>query len=295
MPTAVLDGIATRYEVVGSGPPLLMFSPGGFNATIENWSSFGIYERLGLLERLSERYTCIAFDKRESGRSGGRVERLTWQAYAAQGAALLDHLEIGRAHVIGGCIGCSVAVTLAVAAPERVASLVLYSPAGGPRYRMTQHARFAEHVAFVEEQGTAGVAALAAETAKTFAQDPRLGPWVSVLRSDAAFAEEYAALETEPYVALVRETAAGLFDRDTVPGPEPERLLALEVPALVVPGQDASHATSAARYLEECLNGAEYWDVPVSDQTADTAPARLLTFLEAQPLTSDSPRSSAAI
>ena len=74
MPTAVVDGIATHYEVTGSGPPLLMFSPGGFNATIENWRSFGIYARLGLLDPLAERFTCIMFDKRESGQSGGRVE-----------------------------------------------------------------------------------------------------------------------------------------------------------------------------------------------------------------------------
>jgi hypothetical protein len=72
-----------------------------------------------------------------------------------------------------------------------------------------------------------------------------------------------------------------LFDRDTVPGAEPEDLLTLDVPALVVPGQDASHATSAARYLEECLPRAEYWDVPVTGQTEETAPARVLAFLDA--------------
>jgi len=37
-----------------------------------------------------------------------------------------------------------------------------------------------------------------------------------------------------------------------------EDLLRLDVPVLIVPGQDASHATSAARYLEECLPRAEY-------------------------------------
>jgi len=46
MPTAVCDGIETRYELLGDGPPLLLFSPGGFNATNGNWTSFGIYARL---------------------------------------------------------------------------------------------------------------------------------------------------------------------------------------------------------------------------------------------------------
>jgi hypothetical protein len=72
-----------------------------------------------------------------------------------------------------------------------------------------------------------------------------------------------------------------LFDRDTVPGAEPEDLMRLDIPALVVPGQDASHATSAARYLEECLPRVEYWNVPVSEQTEDTASARVMEFLKA--------------
>jgi hypothetical protein len=35
MSTVVIDGIATRYQIVGSGPPLLMYAPGGFNAVVE--------------------------------------------------------------------------------------------------------------------------------------------------------------------------------------------------------------------------------------------------------------------
>jgi len=291
MATAVCDGITTRYEVTGSGPPLLLFSPGGFNATIENWRSFGIYQRLNLLDHLSARYTCIAFDKRESGRSGGRVERITWADYAAQGAGLLDHLGIDEAHVIGGCIGCSIAAAFAVAHAERVASMVLYSPAGGPRYRMTQLARFAEHHAFVEDHGLGEVVTLATSDDKSFAQDPRVGPWASVIRIDGAFAREYAQWDRVRYLALVRELGATLFDRDTVPGAQPEELMELEIPALVVPGHDQNHATSAARYLEECLPRSEYWDVPVDVQTEETAPPRVLRFLQS----SDSPRSSAAI
>jgi pimeloyl-ACP methyl ester carboxylesterase len=294
LPSVELDGIATRYEIEGSGPPLLMFSPGGFNAALENWSSFGIYARLGLLEHLSRSFTCIAFDRRESGRSGGRVERVGWHHYVAQAAGLLDHLGIERAHLIGGCIGCSSAAAFAVSTPQRVASMVLYSPAGGPRYRMTQHRRFAQHLAFAEEHGLEQVAALAARSEATFAQDPRVGPWISVIRRDPAFAEAYARLEPDRYRTTVAAMARLLFDRDTVPGAEPEDLMALDIPALVVPGQDASHAPSAARYLEECLARAEYWDVPVAEQTAETAPARVLTFLDAAQ-SSDSPRSSAAI
>jgi pimeloyl-ACP methyl ester carboxylesterase len=293
MPVATVDGIRTRYELAGSGPPVLMLSPGGFNATVENWRTFGIYARLNLLDNLEPAYTLITFDKRESGESGGRVERVTWGDYARQGLGLLDELGIGRAHVIGGCIGCSIALALAAARPERVGSLVLYSPAGGPRYRLTQQRRFAEHLAFAEECGLAEVVDLVRGDTKTFAQDPRVGPWASVIRADRAFAEEYAARDPEDYRTLVGEVATTLFDRDTVPGAVPERLLELDLPALVVPGDDPNHSLSAARYLQECLPRAEYWDVPPDEQTAENAPPHILDFLGRQ--SSDSPRSSAAI
>ncbi len=279
MPTTVIDGIDTRYELSGTGPALLMFSPGGFNATLDNWRGHGLYRRLDLIERLSAEYTCIAFDRRESGQSGGRFERIGWLDFAAQGRGLLTHLGIERAHLIGGCVGCSIATTFAVAYPDAVSSMVLYSPAGGPRYRMGQHARFGRHLAYVVEHGLAGVVELARQTDASFSEDPRVGPWVTVIRRDAAFAETYATLDPGRYATLVTGLVRSMFDRDTVPGTEPEDLMGLDIPALIVPGEDASHAPSAARYLQECLPLAEFWDAPVAEQTQDTAPARILDFL----------------
>jgi len=279
MPTAVIDGVKTYYEVRGDGPPLLMFSPGGFSATLSNWTSFSIYARLRLVDHLVKSYTCVMFDRRESGTSGGRVERITWADYAAQGKGLLDYLGIARAHLMGGCVGCSAVAAFATAWPGAAASMVLYSPAGGARYRLAQHARFARHLSYVAERSLVSVADLAFSSGEGFSQDPRVGPWCSVIRTDPEFAAAYRQQDQGRYETLVAGMARTLFDRDTVPGPEPEDLLRLEVPALIVPGQDRSHATSAARYLEECLPGAQYWDMPVSGQTEETAPARVLQFL----------------
>jgi pimeloyl-ACP methyl ester carboxylesterase len=279
VPVATAGGIRTRYETTGDGPPLLMFSPGGFDARLENWSELSSYAGLGLLPALAQRYTCIAFDRRESGASGGRVQRLGWHDYAAQGLDLLDHLGIESAHLMGGCVGCSSVVATAVAAPTRVRSMVLYSPAGGPRYRMKQHARFAAHAAFVTEHGLAAVVARAGSHNKGFTQDPCVGPWAGVLRSDPDFARGYAGLDPAAYLIALTGTGRTLYDRDTVAGAEPEDLMLLDVPTLVVPGEDDSHAASAARYLQECLPHADYWEVPVAERTSSNTPARLLEFL----------------
>src|SRR5918996_4873287 len=280
MPTAVIDGIKTNYDVFGSGPPLLMYSPAGFNAAMETWRTQGIYAKVKFLDHLPKKYTCIAFDRRECGQSGGRVERVTWAHFVAQGKGLLDHLNIKRAHIMGGCMGCCPVMAFGVAYPEATLSMVLYWPVGGARYRIGGHQRFAEHLAYVQQHGLEQVVSLVGSEGKSFGADPRGGPWASVIRHDRAFAESYARQNVDHYKLIVAGMGRGLFDRDTAPGAEPEDLLRLDIPALVVPGRDASHATSAARYLEECLPRAEYWDVPVAGQTEETACTRLLEFLD---------------
>jgi pimeloyl-ACP methyl ester carboxylesterase len=288
MPTAIIDGITTRYEIMGSGPPLLMYSPGGFDATVEKWSTQSVYANIKPLDHLSKKYTWsnqrsrdgFAFDRRETGHSGGRVERIAWSDYVAQGSGLLDHLKIERAHLMGGCMGCSPVMAFAVAHPERVLSIVIFWPVGGAKYRISSHQRFAEHLGFVQQHGLEAVAALVAKDGKAFGTDPRGGPWASVLKHDRAFAEAYVKQDLDRYKLIVAGMVRSLFDRDTAPGAEPEDLLRLDIPALVVPGRDAAHATSAARYIEECLPRAEYWDVPVAEQTEGPTSARLLEFLE---------------
>ncbi len=283
MPIAEIDGIETRYEVVGDGPALLMYSPGGFDARVEQWSGLGVYKRIRLLDRLPAKYRCILFDRRENGRSGGRVERITWNHYVRQGAGLLDFLGVDKAHIMGGCMGCCPVSAFGVAHPERTLSMVHYWPVGGANYRIGSHQRFARHLAFVEENGLQAVVDLVRSHEKNFSADPRGGPWGQPIRNSETFAGTYAALDKARYLLTVTAMVRGLMDRDTAPGADPEELMTLNIPSLIVPGNDAFHATSAARYLQECLAGSEYWDIPVDEQTAENAPQRVLDFLDSVP------------
>ncbi len=279
MPFALIDGINTRYDIVGEGPPLLMFSPGGFDATLEKWSTLGVYAKFRPLEHLSTKYRCIVFDRRECGQSGGRVERISWADYVRQGKGLLDRLGIEKAHLMGGCMGCCPVMAFGVTHPQATLSMILYWPVGGAKYRINGQKRFDEHLAFVRQEGLSAVAALVEKDGKPFGGDPRGGPWASVLKHDRDFTSAYIKQDTVAYTDIVANVAKALLDRDTAPGAEPQDLMRLSIPTLVVPGKDASHATSAARYLEECIPGAEYWDVPPADQTEANVPQRLLEFL----------------
>jgi pimeloyl-ACP methyl ester carboxylesterase len=258
-----------------------MYAPGGFDATIEKWSTQSVYARIKLLDHLPKKYRCIVFDRRECGQSGGRVERITWQHYVRHGKGLLEHLKIDRAHLMGACMGVCSVLAFAVAHPQMVMSMVLYWPVGGAKYRIKGHQRFADHLSFVKERGLQAVVDHVKKESKAFAADPKGGPWASVIKNDSGFAQRYAKLNVPEYLRIVEGTRDALLDRDTAPGAAPEDLLKLEIPALIIPGRDDSHTLSAARYLEECLPKPQFWDVPPDGQTEQAAAPRILEFLKA--------------
>jgi pimeloyl-ACP methyl ester carboxylesterase len=258
-----------------------MYAPGGFDATVEKWSTLNVYARIKLLEHLPKRYACIVFDRRECGQSGGRVEPVTWAHYVEQGKGLLEHLGHKRAHIAGGCMGVSCAIAFAARYRECVSSMVLWWPVGGAKYRIKGHQRFFDHLDFVGKEGLQAVVDLVKREGKAFNAEPRGGPWASVIKRDAGFAASYVKHDPEKYKAIVTDMALALLDRDTSPGADPEELFETDVPALIIPGRDESHATSAARYLEECLPKAQYWDAPVDAQTEAASAPRILEFLDA--------------
>ena len=281
MPNTTINGINIHYESYGSGPPLLLLAPGGFDSTIEKWSTAGVWTKVQPLETLTERYTCIAYDRRESGQSGGRVERLSWPLYADEARGLLDHLGIQQAFVMGACMGCSVAAAFGVAYPERALGLVLHFPVGGVLWRINMRQRFSDHVAFVMEKGLDGVVQAAREKRASFQTEAIIGPWGSTIATDEDFAGRFAAQDQERYIALVRTMGPAMFDKDAAPGAEPEELMALKVPAVILPGDDPAHSTSAARYLQECLPDAQYHDFPPDQQSPERVREWILAFLDA--------------
>jgi pimeloyl-ACP methyl ester carboxylesterase len=195
-----------------------MYAPGGFDASLDRWSSMGVYAKIKPLDHLSKTYSCIVFDRRETGQSGGRIERVSWAHFVAQGKGLLEHLGSSRAHLLGGCMGCSPVMAFGVAHPEMVQSMVLFWPVGGAKYRLSSHQRFAQHLAFVQENGLEKVVALVTSSGKSFGEDPRGGPWAAVIKHDRAFAETYARYNVDQYKLIVTGMVRTLFDRDTSPG-----------------------------------------------------------------------------
>ena len=115
MITATVNNVELEYEVVGSGEPVLLISPvlaDGFLPLISE-------------PELADRYQLIRYHKRGWVGSTHTSGPVSIADHAADAAALLDHLGIARAHVVGHSSGAAVAAQLALDHPDTVHTLML--------------------------------------------------------------------------------------------------------------------------------------------------------------------------
>jgi pimeloyl-ACP methyl ester carboxylesterase len=104
----------------GRGVPILLIH--GFASNIDmNWVVTGWVKDL-----TAAGHRVIAYDNRGHGRSEKLYDQGQYGAPVMAGDArrLLDHLHVARAHVMGYSMGARISAFLALAHPERVASLV---------------------------------------------------------------------------------------------------------------------------------------------------------------------------
>ena len=280
MPFATINGIRINYLVQGSGPPLLMFAPGGWRSVISRWTAAGGKEAFGQMDgiaALSKRFTCIAYDRRECGLSGGRVEPLNWDLYVSEAKALLDLAGATEALVLGSCMGASLALAFAVRHPGACRGLILHWPVGGYLWMSKGHGFFKRHMDFVRANGLAAVVARAPR-GENFWLDPEIGPWGSPAAVYPEFAAELTKQNVGPYLEICARSRDAIFN-DTLPsGASGEELLRIAIPALIMSGADSRHTRSAAWTLKELMPRSELWDVMPPDQTGQNTLERILKF-----------------
>jgi pimeloyl-ACP methyl ester carboxylesterase len=118
--TAKIDGAELEYEASGAGEPVVCIH-GAFIADT--------FRPLLDQPTLVGRYRSILYHRRGYAGSSRAAGTVSFGQQAADCRALLRHLGIDRAHVVGHSSGGSVALQLALDAPDLVHSLALLEPA----------------------------------------------------------------------------------------------------------------------------------------------------------------------
>lgn len=116
------EGATLRGEVAGDGPPVLLLH--GLTATRRY-----VVHGSRVLERAGHRV--IAYDARAHGASSPADDPSTYryEVLAEDALAVLDHLGVERAALVGQSMGSATAVAVALAHPERVRHLTIVTPA----------------------------------------------------------------------------------------------------------------------------------------------------------------------
>jgi pimeloyl-ACP methyl ester carboxylesterase len=231
-------GLTIAYREAGAGAPLLLLH--GIGAAAESFAP--------QLESLARDFRVIAWDAPGYGGSSDHSEpRPTPAHYAEAAVALLDALQIERAHVLGHSLGALIAASLARRHPMRVARLILVSAASG--YALTPGAAYPlalqSRLDDLEKLGPAGMAE--ARAARLCAPDARPAALAAVRRV-------MAQIRPTGYRQAVALLAQGEIARD---------LPHISCPTLVLCGaRDVITPPDRVRALTALLRDGRYRELP---------------------------------
>ncbi|HEV2415279.1 MAG TPA: alpha/beta fold hydrolase [Candidatus Dormibacteraeota bacterium] len=137
---ATLNGARIHYEREGQGLPVIFL-----HAAVADSRMWGPQMRA-----FAKHFDCIAPDLRGFGKSELPAEH--WLPIADV-LALVDHLDLKPAHIVGCSVGGGIAIDFALAHAERISKLVLVGPGvGGTNFP----AKYPELVAEMEEAEKSG-------------------------------------------------------------------------------------------------------------------------------------------
>ncbi len=185
---AEVNGLKLYYEVHGDGPPLILLHGG-----------VGAVEMFGeILPALAEERRVIGVDLQAHGRTADIDRPMTFEAMADDVAALIGHLGLQEADVMGYSMGGGVALQTAIRHPEAVRKAVLVSTP------FKRHGWYPEVLAGMEQMGPEAAEPMKGSPMYGLYSDvaPRPEDWTvllrklgDLLRRDYDWSEDVAALQ----------------------------------------------------------------------------------------------------
>jgi 3-oxoadipate enol-lactonase len=238
MPYAIApDQVRLYYEEVGQGPPLLFVHE--FAGDHRSWEP--------QLREFGKRYRCIAYAARGYRPSDvpSDPNAYSYKHVMRDCVAVLDHLAIEHAHIVGLSMGGYTTLQVALNHPGRVRSMTLVGTGSGSERWYTEafHRHSHELAAQFERDGSAAVA-------RTYGRSPSRIPFEI---KDARGFAEFARMLCEHDAQGSAHTARGFqgarpslydFERD---------IRRLTTPALIVVGDEDDRCIEPSLFLKDAI------------------------------------------
>lgn len=245
MALAEVNGTRLFYQVTGTGEPIVLIP--GLGTTHAFFA--------GVVPLLSRRYQVIGIDLRGVGQSAKPKQTYSMELWADDIAALLDHLGLPRAHILGSSLGGCVALAFADRHLAKTASLVLAATFSEIDRMLELNYRV--RIALIEQVGMTRILADFATTAlfgRTFFETER---------GRAAAANTLTMIQQNEQEMYIEHLRAVLRFGRCEPGQEGEpkftaRLAKMTCPALVMTGdEDVLTVSKFAKIMAAALPRAE--------------------------------------
>ena len=255
MPTAQVRGVEIVYQIIGDYGPWFALSTGGRRSH---------NEFVALAKKIAAGgFRVLLHDRRNTGASevvisGQEGEEIIWADDLAQ---LLKQLGATPAFIGGASSGARLSILLKQRHPEMVKALVLMRVTGGDT--AAKRLPYKYYQMFIDAAKAGGMVAVCAtpdyqERIKARPQNE------SILMN----------MKAEQFIAVLENWLTIFTSGPTYPvmGVEEATLQAVNIPVLIIPGNDRTHASNNAIEAAKLIPHAQLFQLPITDQDVDIIP-----------------------
>jgi len=235
---AEANGINIHYQLTGpASAPVVMLSH-CLAGTMGIWD-----HQIKILE---QQYRVLRYDLRGHGATSAPDKDYSMEMLASDAAALLDALEIKRAHFMGISLGGMLGQSLALMHPEKVSSLILCDTAC--KIAQQTHQDWEERIAAARQHGMAALA------------DGTMQRWLSpeFQKAHPDIAEKIRNMILATPVAGFAGCCRAIRNFDVK-----DKISRISVPVLIIVGEnDPGTPVEMSQEIREAMSGAEMVTLP---------------------------------
>jgi pimeloyl-ACP methyl ester carboxylesterase len=263
MARAVVNGVELHYELTGEGEALVFSHEfgGGYRSWEPQVSYFGRW------------YRCLTYNHRGFPPSAvpDGAEAYSQEILIEDLRALLAHLGIGRAHLVGLSLGGNVVLNLALRHPELCRSIVVAGTGTGTVDRERFERDMAANARTLTDEGMA-------QFVRSYARGPAR---LQLLRKDPLGYEAFRRQLLEHSAEGSRWIVEGVIVARPTIFALKERLNALRVPTLVVVGDEDEPCVEPALFMKREIPAAGLAVLPRTGHTLNLEEPHLFNGLVA--------------